>query len=281
MNEKTNDTEETYTMSSKQEQYYIVHIFCGGIDAVTERIDSKAEAERIAESCLNNLVLVTSVKGELRTVEAPKLYDLTSLQKNAKDLFGFNEEQTLEYIQSLYEKKLCTYPKTDSWYLPDNMEETARNVINAIFYNPDLLAENVIFNPDIRKVLSSKVSGHHAIIPTMEIIKADIIELPENERKILSLVSNRLLCATTEDYQYVAVKAILTCDGYIFTTSGKSELVDGWKFFDDSLKRSFSIITDDNQENDNLLDLSEGQTFDRVQIKLSEHYCSGRLEKDD
>lgn len=102
-------------------------------------------------------------------------------------------------MQSLYEKKLATYPRTDSQYLSDDMEQTAKSVIEAIF-GSILFQEDVMFNPNIKRVLNSKkVTDHHAIIPTMEIAKADLSTLPEPERKILSLVANRLLCATGEN----------------------------------------------------------------------------------
>ena len=184
---------ESRIMNFKKEQYYMAHILCGGVDAVTERIDSKTEAEKIAGACLNGQALVTSVVKEEKAVAPPKLYDLTTLQRDANRLFGFTAKQTLEYTQSLYEKKLCTYPRTDSQFLSDDMEQTAKSVIEAIF-DSLMLEESVIFNPDIKRVLNSKkVTDHHAIIPTLEIVKSDLAALPETERKILSLIANRLV----------------------------------------------------------------------------------------
>lgn len=261
-------------MDFKKEQYFMAHILCGGVDAVTERIDSKTEAEQIAGACLNGQALVTSVVKEEKTVAPPKLYDLTTLQRDANRLFGFTAKQTLEYTQSLYEKKLCTYPRTDSQYLSDDMEQTAGNVIEAIL-GSILFEENRMFNPDIKRVLNSKkVTDHHAIIPTMEIAKADLAALPETERKILSLVANRLLCATGEKHLYETVKAELSCGGYTFATSGKSVIKNGWKDFEDAFKRSFKTTEDKEQEDKKLPELFEGQTFDGVQTKISEHYTT-------
>lgn len=244
------------------------------MDAVTERIDSKTEAEQIAGACRNGQALVTSVEKEEKTVSPPKLYDLTTLQRDANLLFGFNAKQTLEYTQSLYEKKMCTYPRTDSQYLSDDMEQTAGNVIEAIF-SSILFEENRMFNPDIKRMLNSKkVTDHHAIIPTMEIVKADLVVLPETERKILSLVANRLLCATGEKHLYETVKAELSCGGYTFAASGKSVLKNGWKDFEDAFKRSFKTTEDKEQEDKKLTELSEGQTFDGVQTKISEYYTT-------
>lgn len=265
---------EAKIMNFKKEQYFMAHILCGGVDAVTERIDSKTEAENVAGACLNGQALVTSVVKEEKTVAPPKLYDLTTLQRDANRLFGFTAKQTLEYTQSLYEKKLCTYPRTDSQYLSDDMEQTAGSVIEAIF-SSILFEENMMFNPDIKRVLNSKkVTDHHAIIPTMEIAKADLAALPETERKILSLVANRLLCATGEKHLYETVKAELACGGYTFATSGKSVLKNGWKDFEDTFKRSFKTTEDKEQEDKKLPELSKGQTFDGVQTKISEHYTT-------
>ena len=265
---------ESKIMNFKKEQYFMAHILCGGVDAATERIDSKTEAEKIAGACLNGQALVTSVVKEEKTVAPPKLYDLTTLQRDANRLFGFTAKQTLEYTQSLYEKKLCTYPRTDSQYLSDDMEQTAGNVIKAIF-SSILFEENMMFNPDIKRVLNSKkVTDHHAIIPTMEIAKADLAALPETERKILSLVANRLLCATGEKHLYETVKAELSCGGYTFAASGKSVLKNGWKDFEDAFKRSFKTTEDKEQEDKKLPELSKGQTFDGVQTKISEHYTT-------
>ena len=265
---------EAKIMNFKKEQYFMAHILCGGVDAVTERIDNKKEAENVAGACLNGQALVRSVAKEEKTVAPPKLYDLTTLQRDANRLFGFTAKQTLEYTQSLYEKKLCTYPRTDSQYLSDNMEQTAGNVIEAIF-GSILFEENRMFNPDIKRVLNSKkVTDHHAIIPTMEIAKADLAALPETERKILSLLANRLLCATGEKHLYETVKAELSCGGYTFAASGKSVLKNGWKDFEDAFKRSFKTMEDKEQEDKKLPELSEGQTFDGVQTKISEHYTT-------
>ena len=265
---------ESKIMNFKKEQYFMAHILCGGVDAATERIDSKTEAEQIAGACRNGQALVTSVVKEEKTVASPKLYDLTTLQRDANRLFGFTAKQTLEYTQSLYEKKLCTYPRTDSQYLSDDMEQTAGNVIKAIF-SSILFEENMMFNPDIKRVLNSKkVTDHHAIIPTMEIAKADLAALPETERKILSLVANRLLCATGEKHLYETVKAELACGGYTFATSGKSVLKNGWKDFEDTFKRSFKTMEDKEQEDKKLPELSKGQTFNGVQTKISEHYTT-------
>ncbi len=266
---------ESKIINFKKEQYFMAHILCGGVDAVSGRIDKKDEAQQLTEACKNGQALVTSIIKEEKASAPPRLYDLTTLQRDANRLFGFTAKQTLEYTQSLYEKKLATYPRTDSQFLSDDMEQTAKNVINVVFQSV-LFEESVIFNPDIKRVMDSKkVTDHHAIIPTMEIAEADLATLPETERKILSLIANRLLCATGEKHLYETVRAELTCSGHIFTVSGKSVMHNGWKDFEDAFKCSFKTSEDADKnaaEEKKLPELSEGMSFDGVQTKVSEHF---------
>ena len=254
---------ESKIMNFKKEAYYMAHIMGNGLDAVSEHISDKTEADRIAETCENGQALVTSVVKEEKWVAPPKLYDLTTLQRDANRLFGFTAKQTLEYTQSLYEKKLVTYPRTDSQYLSDDMEGTAKNVIEAIF-NSLLFEQNIMFNPDIKRILNSKkVTDHHAIIPTMEIIKQDLKAIPESEMKILSLCANRLLCATGEKHIYNSTKAVITCNNTVFKVSGKELWKNGWKEFEDK---------SDAEEEKKLPELREGMMIAVEQTKVSEHF---------
>ena len=265
---------ESKIMNFKKEAYYMAHIMGNGLDAVSEHISDKTEADRIAETCENGQALVTSVVKEEKWVAPPKLYDLTTLQRDANRLFGFTAKQTLEYTQSLYEKKLVTYPRTDSQYLSDDMEGTAKNVIEAIF-NSLLFEQNIMFNPDIKRILNSKkVTDHHAIIPTMEIIKQDLKAIPESEMKILSLCANRLLCATGEKHIYNSTKAVITCNNTVFKVSGKEVWKNGWKEFEDFFKNSYKTAEDksDAEEEKKLPELREGMAIMVEQTKVSKHF---------
>lgn len=265
---------ESKIMNFKKEAYYMAHIMGNGLDAVSEHISDKTEADRIAETCENGQALVTSVVKEEKWVAPPKLYDLTTLQRDANRLFGFTAKQTLEYTQSLYEKKLVTYPRTDSQYLSDDMEGTAKNVIEAIF-NSLLFEQNIMFNPDIKRILNSKkVTDHHAIIPTMEIIKQDLKAIPESEMKIFSLCANRLLCATGEKHIYNSTKAVITCNNTVFKVSGKEVWKNGWKEFEDFFKNSYKTAEDksDAEEEKKLPELREGMMIAVEQTKVSEHF---------
>ena len=267
---------EAKIMNFQKEKYYMAHILMDGMDAATGRIDDKNKADEIAGACRDGQALTTSVVKEEKAAMPPKLYDLTTLQRDANRLFGFTAKQTLEYTQSLYEKKLATYPRTDSQFLSDDMGQTAESVIDAVFSSL-MFEENKASRPDIKRILNSKkVTDHHAIIPTMEIAKADLAALPETERRILSLIANRLLCATGEKHLYETVKAELSCNGHIFTVSGKSVTHNGWKSFEDAFKRSFKISgsQEEEKEEKKLPELSEEQVFDGVQAKVTEHFTN-------
>ena len=265
---------ETKIMNFQKEPYYVAHLLSGGMDAVTEHISSKTEAEQLAGACQNGQALVTSVVKEQKTTAAPKLYDLTTLQRDANRIFGFTAKQTLEYTQSLYEKKLVTYPRTDSQFLSDDMADTAEKVIRAIFEAIPFVPQ-VMFQLDIKKVLNSKkVTDHHAIIPTVEIVKTDLAAVPEGERKILFLVSDRLLCATGERQSYKTVKAEISCNGVNFKVHGKTICNNGWKDFEEALKRYYKT-SEDKEESEGehkLPELYEGMVFENVQTKVTEHF---------
>lgn len=203
----------------RKEQYFLVHLLCGGMDAVTERINDRNKAEQIAGACRNGQALVMSVSREEKAVNPPKLYDLTTLQREANRLFGFTAQQTLDYTQSLYEKKLVTYPRTDSQFLTEDMGQTAEEIAGVIKENI-LSMQGILHNPKVERVLNSKkVSDHHAIIPTMELAKADLDKIPGGEMQVLSLIAQRLICATGEKHIYETVKAELSSNGITFTAS--------------------------------------------------------------
>ena len=163
----------------QKEKYYLVHLLMDGLDAVSSRIKEKSAAVQMMEDMKDETAQILSVKKEKKKVQPPKLYDLTTLQREANRLLGFTAQQTLDYTQSLYEKKLVTYPRTDSQYLTDDMEENALLVVGAVnSMFPEMSIKGS--EPDIKRLLNSKkVSDHHAIIPTVEITNMDLKALPE------------------------------------------------------------------------------------------------------
>ena len=257
----------------KKEKYFNVVLDCDGLIAEKKKIFDVEQAERVWKTCQGSDAIVEKVESKEKTVKPPKLYDLTSLQREANRIYGMTAQQTLNAAQSLYEQKLITYPRTDSQYLSDDMEETVRAVIGAV-YQAILFEEQTGVEPDIKRVLNSKkVTDHHAIIPTIEITKTDLSAVPEGEMKILSLVANRLLCATGKKQLYETVKAEFSCGGYSFHVSGKTVLQNGWKEFEAALKRTYRVEkTDEDKEEKKLPELSEGMTFPVIQTKVTEHF---------
>ena len=208
---------------------------------------------------------------ENKTAIPPKLFDLTSLQREANRLFGYTAKQTLDLAQSLYEKRLLTYPRTDSSFLTDDMGGTAAGIIALLCEKLPFMA-GADFTPELAKVLNSKkVSDHHAIIPTMEIEKADIKTLPLGERNLFLLVCCKLLCASAEPYVYEAVTATFDCCGHSFTAKGKRILSEGWREID-RIFRAFLKEKPADGDGDTLPDFTEGQTFDGAEVAVTEHF---------
>ena len=265
-----------------KEQYFITQLLLEHqgtvIDAVSEHFPMREDANRLAGMCEGRNALVTSLERQTKTAAPPKLYDLTTLQRDANRLFGYTAAKTLECAQSLYENKLITYPRTDSNYLTDDMEQTARNVIavsREVF--PFLSADHA--DETGRLLNSKKVSDHHAIIPTVEIRNADLSELSAEERNVLILVAARLICAAGRRHVYETVKAALQCCGYSFTASGKSVKESGWKAVEDAMKTQCRADAEKESDDQNLAgegqDLStlyKGASFSPVHTRVSEHW---------
>jgi len=256
----------------QKEKYYTVSIQSGSLKADSERISDAETANSLKEKCTSAVAVCTSVKREKKTEQPPKLYDLTTLQREANRLFGFTAKQTLDYAQQLYEKKLLTYPRTDSQYLTEDMGQTAQHLVS------DLLgllpiAQGLALTTEVGRVLNSKkVSDHHAIIPTSEFVKQGFTGLAESECKLMNLVCSKLLCAIAAPHEYETVTAVFSCAGNEFTAKGKTVLVPGWKEIDQRFRSTLKADTEEEVLN-TLPKLAEGQNFS-VTTDISEHFTS-------
>ena len=260
--------------SFQKEKYHHVRLKVDGAEAVSEKIADPAEAEQVKAACAGASVICTSVSHEQKKEQPPKLYDLTTLQREANRMFGYTAKQTLDYAQSLYEKKLLTYPRTDSRYLTSDMAETASCVIHLAAKVPPFDGCASFF-PLVEGMISDKdVSDHHAIIPTMEMEKADIKGLPMGERSLLLLVCCKLLCAAAEPYVYETVTATFDCGGHSFTARGKHILSEGWREIDRVFRSSLKEKQTDEDSGSNLPDFAEGQTFESAEAVITEHFTS-------
>ena len=252
--------------------FYVPEITCGGFTASGEKMTERSEAEKIRMDCDHNSAFVRSVEKQVKTIQPPRLYDLTTLQRECNRIYGYTAQQTLDYVQSLYEKKLATYPRTDSQYLTKDMQATAASLILWLRDNMPF-GKGCAGEPDIDRVTDdSKVTDHHAIIPTVEIARTDLSELPSGERDVLTLLAVRLLCATTQANRFEAVTAMLDCQRYTFTAKGKTILQSGWKEVERIHRMSIRQSETEHKENEAvaLPVLQEGQTFEAVSASLRE-----------
>lgn len=252
--------------------FYVPEITCGGFTASGEKMTERSEAEKIRMVCDHNSAFVRSVEKQVKTIQPPRLYDLTTLQRECNRIYGYTAQQTLDYVQSLYEKKLATYPRTDSQYLTKDMQATAASLILWLRDNMPF-GKGCAGESDIDRVTDdSKVTDHHAIIPTVEIARTDLSELPSGDRDVLTLLAVRLLCATTQANRFEAVTAILDCQGHTFTAKGKTILQSGWKEVERIHRMSIRQSETEHRENEDaaLPVLKEGQTFETVSASLRE-----------
>ena len=230
------------------ETFYTVNLIFDTFSAVGEKYEDRAEAEAQAKKCNNDTVTVTNVERKEKAEKAPALYDLTTLQRDANRLLGYTAQQTLDYLQSLYEKKLCTYPRTDSRYLTDDME----GGVNALA----LCCAGICGTEPPAAVCSGqvcsskKVSDHHAVVPTMAAGETDLEALPAGERELLRLVSRQVFMAVSAPFVYLETEARLDCGGNAFSAKGKTVIQLGWKAYADA------ELTDKT-----LPELSEGQSL--------------------
>ena len=255
----------------QKEKYYVLRLEMNGTEAVSEKLNDSTEVERAAAACKGVPAICTSVTKEQKKEQPPKIYDLTTLQREANRLLGYTAKQTLDYAQSLYEKKLLTYPRTDSRYLTSDMAETASCVIHLAAKLPPFDSCSNFF-PLVEAMISDKnVSDHHAIIPTMEIEKADIKALPLGERNLFLLVCCKLLCASAEPYVYEAVTATFSCGGQSFTAKGKRILSEGWQEIDRIFRASLKETPMD-KDSSTFPDLTEGQILDNAEVSVAERF---------
>ena len=213
----------------KPEAFYTAELDFGSFTAVSEKFKKKADAEAVANA--SKTAGVKYVESKEKSEKAPALYDLTTIQRDANRLLGYTAQQTLDYVQSLYEKKLCTYPRTDSRYLTDDMADNVKAVVICSAgicggAEPASVKASQVCN-------SKKVSDHHAIIPTMVAGETDLKTLPAGEREILSMIAKQVLRAVSEAYRFRETTAEIICGSTAFTAKGKTITNVGWKAYNE------------------------------------------------
>lgn len=251
-----------------KQPYYVVSLDCGTFCAESSRFDEQPLAEQLRDACDGQSAAVTQVEKKQNTVKPPRLYNLTSLQRDANRQFGYTAKQTLDYAQSLYEAGLLSYPRTDSEYITDDMEQTALSLVALIPQHISIAAGQTVENPDIRRCINnSKVSDHTALLPTEKIASADLNAVSEGERNLLYLVAIRVLCAVSAPHMYESVRVSLQCADAVFTATGKTVQQDGWKGIDQLLRSKLKQQEASESEEESckaLPSLEQGQVIEQV-----------------
>ena len=239
------------------EAFYTVSLGCGSLAAVSEKFGNKEAADALAAACAGQPATVRTVQRTEKTENAPRLYDLTALQREANRSLGYTAQQTLDYLQALYEKKLCTYPRTDSRFLTDDLEASVPELVTVAAAICEAAAPGRVNTGQVCD--SKKVSDHHAILPTAGAGKADVSVLPLGERELLRLVAGQLLRAVSDAHRYVETTVTLECGGTEFTAKGRTVLDTGWKRYLAQEKRDAALP-----------ELSEGQVLECGEAAVKE-----------
>ncbi len=249
--------------------YTVVLTFAGGGTASSKRFQQKADAEVLLTSCRKEAgATVQNVERKEKSEKPPQLYDLTTLQRDANRLLGFTAQQTLDYAQSLYEKKCITYPRTDSRFLTEDMVASLPGLVADTSTALGISEEMPVHVEQV--IDGSKVTDHHALLPTASMAKVDLSALPAGEMSVLRLIAARLLCAVGEPYCYAETTLTAICAGEEFTAKGKVVLSDGWKGIERSVlgellgkKKEPTVLPDVQEQSECSItgaELKEGQT---------------------
>ena len=241
-----------------KEPFYTVEVTDSCFTAEREKLKDKSTAEGICSGVEGKTAVITSIQRNEKSTAMPKLYDLTTLQREANRLFGYTAAQTLNCVQNCYEQRLCTYPRTDSRFLTEDMKDSIPGLVQAI--SGVLPFAVSVGNISVSQVVNNaKVSDHHAIIPTLEMPKSDLSALPTAERNILTMIATRLISAVSDKHIYAETVATVECNGEAFTAKGKTVIQDGWKAVEQAFAESIGKQKKD--EDKTLPDLEEGYRF--------------------
>ncbi len=216
----------------KPEPFFTVQLNHDGFTSVGERIKDRTEAEKLKESCAGKMAVVRKVERKEKSEKPPALYDLTSLQRDANRVLGYTAQQTLDYTQNLYEKKLVTYPRTDSRFLTEDMEGRLPDIVDVVFHSFPVENVESISICASQVINNKKVTDHHAIIPTVELKKYALSDLPKGELAVLQMIATRLLSAVGQPYLYAETVVELDCGSVQTKAKGKTVLQEGWRALD-------------------------------------------------
>ena len=242
--------------------FYTVTLELPGFSVSGERMADKAAAQQLKTACQGAAATVKKVERKDKSETPPALYDLTTLQRDANRLLGYTAQQTLDYLQNLYEKKLCTYPRTDSRYLTSDMAASLPELVRLTAGALPFAAGMELVCNAAQVINDKKVTDHHAVIPTRNLQGADLSGLPVGEKAVLELVALRLLCAVAQPYTFTETAVVVECAGAEFTAKGRTVKQLGWRALDAAYRAGLKNAEPDKETEDKALpELSEGQTL--------------------
>ena len=242
--------------------FYTVTLELPGFSVSGERMADKAAAQQLKTACQGAAATVKKVERKDKSEKPPALYDLTTLQRDANRLLGYTAQQTLDYLQNLYEKKLCTYPRTDSRYLTSDMAASLPELVRLTAGALPFAAGMELVCNAAQVINDKKVTDHHAVIPTRNLQRADLSGLPVGEKAVLELVALRLLCAVAQPYTFTETAVVVECAGAEFTAKGRTVRQLGWRALDAAYRAGLKNAEPDKETEDKALpELSEGQTL--------------------
>lgn len=258
----------------KKVPFYEIELDFNDFQATSKRIEGKEAADEIISRCKGKTGTVISIQMEEKRIPPPHLYDLTTLQREANRAFGYTAQETLDCIQTLYEKKLTTYPRTDSKYLTEDMKDTIPPLIESIKENFPFSAPLAIPMNTSQIIQNDKVNDHHAIIPTSQVNKVNLAALPTNERKLLTMIAMRLFCAVGEVSTYSETTVKIQCTDIEFTAKGRTVLQAGWKEIERKFMQQEKGCTEEEKDSPVIPDLSEGQEITVNEVNLHKGFTS-------
>lgn len=251
-----------------KEKFYHVHLNLGDFVVKSNRLESLESANTLMAACENQVVKIREVLKEVKKNKAPKLFDLTTLQREANRYYGYTAKQTLDYAQSLYEKKLITYPRTDSRFVTTDMSESVEAIINQI---------GLVDTPNVSRLINdSKVNDHHAIILTFSSLNIDELKVPGTELNILKLIKMKLLAAVSLDYVYEEVSLTAEVNENEFNANEKTCIEIGYRAIENEFKKTLLDKEKPMEKNEEikLLKIKEGDTYKIKDIQRTEHLTS-------
>ena len=262
-----------------KEAYYKVVIEGNGIRAVSGNINEEADSLALVEECSGKPAVISKVEKIWKKNQPPKLYDLTTLQREANRFFGYTAQETLQELQKLYEARMVTYPRTDSQYITDDMEGTVVELLELLPGILPFLQEESVGNNVGRIINNDKVSDHHALLPTKEAMEQDFEELSEKQRNIFYLIGQRLAQAVSEECIYEETVITVLCEGNEFLAKGKSVVQSGFRGIEDvfhnSVQKGKSPDKGSTEDTFSIPEgLQEGMEIPEVQSEYSRHYTS-------